>query len=97
MSGVGRQPIVRRRLRDEFVEVDAPVPGEGVVLAAELLVDERPGGERLSTVAGVDPDLVVPIHDDTSPAIETDARAVAADVVSRGVPVAIGTEHVVAD
>lgn len=35
------------------------------------------------------PDLVVPIHYDTIPLLETDARAFAADVASRGIPVAL--------
>jgi L-ascorbate metabolism protein UlaG (beta-lactamase superfamily) len=44
--------------------------------------------------ADLGPDLVVPIHFDTVPAIETDERAFAADVAGRGVPVAIDVEHV---
>ena len=35
------------------------------------------------------PELVVPIHYDTIPLLETDARAFAADVASRGIPVAL--------
>jgi L-ascorbate metabolism protein UlaG (beta-lactamase superfamily) len=35
------------------------------------------------------PDLVLPIHYDTFPALETESRAFAADVASRGVPVVL--------
>jgi len=39
--------------------------------------------------AGMDPDLVVPVHYDAFPAIEADAEVFAADVAGRGIPVAI--------
>lgn len=37
----------------------------------------------------LDPDLVLPVHYDTFPALETDSRAFAADVASRAVPVVL--------
>ena len=39
--------------------------------------------------AAMDPELVLPIHYNTFPALETDARAFVADVASRGVPVVL--------
>jgi L-ascorbate metabolism protein UlaG (beta-lactamase superfamily) len=46
--------------------------------------------EAAAELAGeLDPDLVLPIHYDTFPALETDSRAFVADVASRGVPVVL--------
>lgn len=76
-------------------------PGDTDVLAghAELEVDvllppiggaftmDRTAAAALA--AAMDPELVVPIHYDTFAALETDARAFAADVAAQGIPVAL--------
>ena len=56
------------------------------------LTMDRQGAAALA--ADLQPDLVVPIHYNTFEAIETDSAAFAADVASRGIPVALD-EHVV--
>ncbi len=48
--------------------------------------------EAAELAAALDPDLVVPVHYNTFEALETDSRAFAADVASRGIPVALD-EH----
>ncbi|MFD1515342.1 MBL fold metallo-hydrolase [Halomarina rubra] len=45
--------------------------------------------EAAVLAAGVEPDLVLPIHYNTFHALETDSGAFAADVASRGVPVVL--------
>jgi L-ascorbate metabolism protein UlaG (beta-lactamase superfamily) len=42
--------------------------------------------------AAMEPNLVLPVHYDTFPALETDSRAFAADVASRGVPVVLSED-----
>ncbi|SNR63868.1 MBL fold metallo-hydrolase [Halorubrum vacuolatum] len=77
-------------------------PGDGDALAgyAELEVDVLLGNiggggivsdrhETAALVGKMRPELVVPIHYDTFPALEADARAFAADVASRSVAVAL--------
>jgi L-ascorbate metabolism protein UlaG (beta-lactamase superfamily) len=48
--------------------------------------------EAAALAEAMAPDLVLPIHYDTFEAIETDARAFAADVASRGVPVVLDSQ-----
>jgi L-ascorbate metabolism protein UlaG (beta-lactamase superfamily) len=45
--------------------------------------------EAADLAAALYPDLVCPVHYDTFEAIETNARAFASDVASRGVPVVL--------
>lgn len=45
--------------------------------------------EAAELAAALEPDLVVPIHYDTFETLESDALAFAADVASRGIPVAL--------
>lgn len=45
--------------------------------------------EAAELAGALDPDLVVPVHYNTFDALETDSRAFAAGVASRGVPVAL--------
>jgi L-ascorbate metabolism protein UlaG (beta-lactamase superfamily) len=48
---------------------------------------DRHGAADLA--AALDPDLTLPVHYDTFPALEADSRAFAADVAARGVPVVL--------
>ncbi len=45
--------------------------------------------EAASLAERIEPDLVVPVHYDTVPEIETDEDAFVVDVARRGIPVAL--------
>jgi L-ascorbate metabolism protein UlaG (beta-lactamase superfamily) len=55
-------------------------------IGGSFTMDRR---EAADLAATLDPDLVLPIHYGTFSALETDSRAFAADVASRGVPVVL--------
>jgi len=66
----------------EHLDVDVLLPPIG----GSFTMDRE---EAAGLAAALDPSLVVPIHYNTFDALETDSRAFAADVASRGVPVVL--------
>jgi L-ascorbate metabolism protein UlaG (beta-lactamase superfamily) len=64
------------------LEVDVLVPPIGGAFTMDRT-------EAAEFAGALDPELVVPVHYNTFDALETDSRAFAADVASRGVPVAL--------
>lgn len=69
----------------EALDVDVLLPPIG----GSFTMDREAAADLAEAL---DPELVVPIHYDTFDALETDARAFAAEVATRGVPVALDAE-----